>query len=171
VNFFFHGLDSSHESSKYKALQAPKACINMDFSQPDQMVDIVLDCTRPDDIFVGHSFGALWALAAAGASSGKCLLINPSFRPDRYFGPDAPLHLKARYEAMYQGAFKFASGVHGVALIELGDEIIDQRPNIELLTKYMDVEVYDKGHHRFQRVHLLPKFVNELRNSFAERSD
>lgn len=169
VNFFFHGLDSSHESSKYKALPAPKMCIDMDFSAPDDMVQTVLDVSRPDDIFVGHSFGALWALCAAGTSAGKCLLINPSLRPDRFFGERANAVLRERYERMYEGAMNFISTVHGIALIELGDEIVDQRPNIELLSKYMDVEVFDKGHHRFQRVHLIPKFVSSLRYSFAEK--
>ncbi len=167
ANFFFHGLDSSHESSKYKALPAPKMCIDMDFSAPDEMIDLVLDVSRPDDIFVGHSFGALWALCAAGA--GKCILINPSFRPDRYFGEGADKVLRHRYEAMYDGAFKFASRVQGIALIELGDEVVDQRPNIELLSKYMDVEVFDGGHHRFKRVHIIPKYVSSLRYSYVEK--
>lgn len=169
VNFFFHGLDSSHRSTKYAAIPAPKCCIDMDFSKPDEMIDLVLDSIQPNDIFIGHSFGALWALAAAGETTGKCLLINPSFRPIRFSDPHGNLELNARYASMYDGAMKYSKRVTAITLIEDGDEIVDQRPNIELCSKFSDAEVFPGGYHRFSRVDLIPSFISRLRYSFAEK--
>ena len=79
---FFHGLDSSRESTKFHAIDADhKYCIDVDYRNLNyatvaEFYNEMIEKIHPD-ILVGHSLGGYWALKMSQQHQIPC---NPCSR-------------------------------------------------------------------------------------------
>lgn len=171
---FFPGLDSGPGSTKFTALSEPRVCIEIDYQGMTsnslefilRAVDDAASQSSDEVVLVGHSAGALIALYVAGMRSLPVVLINPSFHPSRYCDSGIYDHIRERaFRTMVLG------GQCGIALIELGDQVVDQLYNATFLAKYLHVMIWPDGNHRFTRLSEIQRCCNMLINTPIDRSD
>ncbi|MGE8623085.1 YqiA/YcfP family alpha/beta fold hydrolase [Acinetobacter schindleri] len=148
---FFHGLDSSRESTKFHAIDADhKYCIDVDYRNLNyatvaEFYNEIIEKIHPD-ILVGHSLGGYWALKMSQQHQIPCVIANPSLAP--YFRDD--------YPAICDNDLQH--DIPQLAYIELGDEILDMHAVQSQLEDYMQVEAVPGGHHRLET----PERINPL---------
>lgn len=138
---FFHGLDSSRESSKFDVIHSEyKYCVNVDYRQLNfhTVMDFyhkTIEKIQPK-LIVGHSLGGYWALKMSALHKIPTVVANPSLAPK--FRDDYPAinDHDLDHDTMQ------------MAYLELGDEILDMYAVQQQLEPYMLVESIDGGHHR-----------------------
>ena len=148
---FFHGLDSSKESTKFHAIDsAKKYCIdvdyrNLNYSTVAEFYQNALATIKPD-LLIGHCLGGYWALKMSLQHRIPCIVANPTLTPD----------FRTDYPAITE--FDLEHDIPQIAYIELGDEVLDMYATTAFLEPYMQVEAVEGGHHRLAA----PERVNQL---------
>ncbi|MDY6467106.1 YqiA/YcfP family alpha/beta fold hydrolase [Acinetobacter faecalis] len=156
---FFHGLDSSRDSTKFHAIDAPKKyCINVDyrnlnFETVAQFYHDIIEKINPH-IIVGHSLGGYWALLMSFKHQIPCVIANPNLTPN--FRDDyPPISDKILDHDIQQMAY-----------LELGDEILDMHGTKEFLENYMQIQSIEGGHHRLEHPERINDLILEIEKSF-----
>jgi uncharacterized protein len=153
---FFHGLDSTRESTKFHAIDAEqKFCINVDyrnlsFQAATDFFNEIIEKIKPE-ILVGHCVGGYWALKMSISHCLPCIVANPNLSPN--FRDDYPIVSHADLD----------HDIPQLAYIELGDEVLNMHATQEQLENYMQVETYHGGHHGLEK----PENLNELIHQIA----
>lgn len=148
---FFHGLDSSKESTNFQAIDADhKFCIDVDYRNLNYgtvhaFYQESIEKIKPD-ILVGHSLGAYWALKMSQQFNLPTVIANPSLSPN--FRDDYP---PIEDHELNHDILQFA-------YLELGDEILDMHSICNCLESYMQVQTLAGGHHRLAE----PENINNL---------
>ncbi|WP_269913488.1 YqiA/YcfP family alpha/beta fold hydrolase [Acinetobacter sp. HY1485] len=156
---FFHGLDSSKESTKFHAIHhAHKFCIDMDYRNlnyetVNQLYQEMVKKIKPN-LLVGHSLGGYWALKMSLLFKLPAIVANPSLNPmltdypelsDQFFNHDIPQF----------------------AYLELADELVDMQAVQQRLERFMFVQTYDGGYHRLQYPEHLNNLIQDVKNRLA----
>lgn len=156
---FFHGLDSSRDSTKFHALDAQqKYCINVDyrnlnFETVSQFYHDIVEKIKPN-IIVGHSLGGYWALLMSFQHQIPCVIANPSLRPN--FRDDYPPITDADLN----------HDIQQMAYLELGDETLDMHATKEFLENYMQIQSIAGGHHRLDHPEKMNDLIVEIEKTF-----
>lgn len=170
IIIFIHGLNSSCETDKYQAIKAKnKICTTVDHSKPLEvektLVSMIEENKGKNIILVGHSIGGFWARKMAKDFNLKALLLNPSFEISEQgridIGPAA-----TKYYADNLHKFTPTKGVL-FAVLELGDERVDQEKNATNLSSECRVLELPGGFHRFSRTSSIDNYIKTLRNNFT----
>ena len=152
---FFHGLDSSKESTKFQAIDAiEKICIhvdyrNLNYSTVARFYCDIIEKIKPE-ILVGHCLGGYWALKMSKQFKLPCVIANPNLNPD--FRSDYPAIAEQDLD----------HDILQYAYIELGDEILDMHATADQLEAYMQVEAVSGGHHRLAQPENINIFTHEI---------
>lgn len=152
---FFHGLDSSKESTKFQAIDAiQKICINVDYrnlnySTVESFYQDMIEKIKPQ-ILVGHSLGGYWALKMSKHFGLPTVIANPSLYPD--FREDYPAISEQDLD----------HDILQYAYIELGDEVLDMHAIADQLESFMQVEAVSGGHHRLAEPENINKFIQQI---------
>ena len=156
---FFHGLDSSRDSTKFHAINAQeKYCINVDyrnlnFETVAQFYHDIIEKINPN-IIVGHSLGGYWALLMSLKYQIPCVVANPSLQPN--FRDDYPAISDTDLN----------HDIQQMAYLELGDEILDMHGTKEFLENYMQIQSIEGGHHRLEYPEKINDLILEIEKSF-----
>ena len=149
---FFHGYQSSKQSTKYTAITYDKDCLEVDHDHSpidiyEQYVKWIDQYLHEDIILVGHSLGGYWARIFAKTYNLKALLINPCLYPEILFN-------KIQYSAIRNEVIQCSCPL--MYLIELGDEVLQfKKFNIDQMQKEGEVISWEDGNHKFTRTHLI----------------
>ena len=156
---FFHGLDSSRDSTKFHAIQASeKYCINVDyrnlsFETVAQFYHDIIEKIKPN-IIVGHSLGGYWALLMSFKYQIPCVIANPSLSPN--FRDD--------YPPISDNILNH--DIQQMAYIELGDEVLNMHTTKEFLENYIHIQSIEGGHHRLEQPEKINDLILEIEKSF-----
>ena len=156
---FLHGLDSSKDSTKFAAIEAPKKyCIdvdyrNLNYATVQQFYRESISTIQPD-LLIGHSLGGYWALKMSLEHRIPAIIANPSLHPD--FRTDYPCITDVDLD----------HDIPQMAYLELGDEILDMHQAIELLDPYMQISVVQGGHHRLAQPQNLNLMIDDMLKTF-----
>ena len=148
---YFHGLDSSRESTKFHSIKADqKICINVDyrhlsFQNVADFYDNIIQTFIPD-IIVGHCIGGYWALKMSQIHQMPCVIANPNLCPD----------FRSDYPAISDQDLNHDIPQFGY--LELGDELLNMYEIKEQLENYMPLSTINSGHHQLQ----FPENINLL---------
>jgi uncharacterized protein len=148
---FFHGLDSSKESTKFYAIDSDhKFCVTVDyralsFQSVYGFYQDLIETLKPT-LMIGHSLGGYWALKMSLWSKIPAIIANPSLSPS--FRDDYPAICEEDLE----------HDILQLAYLELDDEILDMHAVQAQLEPYMQVAAVAGGHHRLAR----PENINVL---------
>lgn len=172
---FVHGLKSGKSSTKYEALaEFDRDCIEFDYprSCPFEVSGALFDHALTTDVkvIVGHSLGGGLALSLSAKLQIPCVVVNPSFHAMTV----ANGFTRESYNEWQKVIWYFNQGRQypfGIGLIELGDEIVDQKRNLSTLANYLDLMVWHGGYHRFSRLQKLKDSVSYLLNTPLSRTD
>lgn len=156
---FFHGLDSSRDSTKFHAIQASeKYCINVDyrnlsFATVAQFYHDIIEKIKPN-IIVGHSLGGYWALLMSFKYQIPCVIANPSLNPN----------FREDYPPISDNILNH--DIQQMAYIELGDEVLDMHATKEFLENYIQIQSIEGGHHRLEQPEKINDLILEIEKSF-----
>lgn len=152
---FFHGLNSSKESTKFHALQTQsKYCMNVDYNNlsyktVSHLYQEMIETIKPQ-ILVGHSLGGYWALRMSNLHKIPCVIANPSLWPQ--FRADYPKISDEELE----------HDIPQMAYLELGDEILDMHGTKAFLENYMYLHCIEQGNHRLKHPENLNLLIANL---------
>ena len=156
---FFHGLDSSKESTIFHAIDSNKKyCVdvnyrNLSYLTVEEFYHNALSAIKPD-LLIGHSLGGYWALKMSLQHRIPCIVANPSLAPD--FREDYPAISEQDLE----------HDIPQIAYIELGDEVLDMYATTSFLEPYMQVEAIEGGHHRLAAPERLNALIAYMEQTF-----
>ena len=156
---FFHGLDSSRDSTKFHAINSEqKYCINVDyrnlsFETVAQFYHDIIEKIKPN-IIVGHSLGGYWALLMSFKYQIPCVIANPSLSPN--FRDD--------YPPISDNILNH--DIQQMAYIELGDEVLNMHTTKEFLENYIQIQSIEGGHHRLEQPEKINDLILEIEKSF-----
>lgn len=158
---FFHGLDSSAETSKFTVIKNEnKVSFTVDyrklsFHEVGLLYDKFIKMFNPD-ILVGHSLGGYWALKKSHDHKIPSLSINPTLDPRNIFSDYIDLK-----------TLDFNDDVKRAFHLELQDEVI----NMYEVESWLDdnagranIHSYnsEKGHHRVHFLEEINYALDEL---------
>lgn len=156
---FFHGLDSSRESTKFHAIESnSKFCINVDyrnlsFGSVTDFYFNIIEKLKPD-ILVGHCVGAYWALKMSLAYKIPCVIANPNLFPN----------FREDYPAITDDDLNH--DIPQFAYLELGDEILNMHEIKEYLENYMPITSVHEGHHQLQHPTNINTLIHEIEEAY-----
>lgn len=159
---YFHGLDSSRESTKFHAIHADqKICINVDYRllSFQGVTDFYLNIiqTFMPDIIVGHCIGAYWALKMSYIHQIPCVIANPNLYPD----------FRSDYPAISDQDLNHDIPQFGY--LELGDELLNMHEIKEHLENFMPLTTIDTGHHQLQYPENINPLILQIEQSFLHK--
>lgn len=152
---FFHGLDSSKESSKFHAIESNhKYCVTVDyrelsFKSVDAFYQELIRTLKPD-LIIGHSLGGYWALKMSVWSKIPAIVANPILSP--CFREDYPAITEQDLE----------HDILQLAYLELDDEVLDMHAVQAQLEPYMQVAAVAGGNHRLTRPENLNVLIEQM---------
>lgn len=142
---FFHGLDSSGETTKFTCIENQNKVSQTveyrgkHYDEINAYYNKRISETNPK-LLVGHSMGGYWALIKSYEFGIPCVIVNPQLFPDYDFLPGYP-----------EVTTDQIAGADITAYIEDGDEIIQVPRTISAL-ECKKLHVYIGGHHRVERL-------------------
>lgn len=159
---FFHGLDSSRESTKFHALDSKnKFCINVDYRNLSfkGVTDFYLNIIEKlmPDILVGHCIGGYWALKMSHIFNIPCVIANPNLFPN----------FRADYPAIAD--IDLNHDIPQFAYLELGDEILNMHEIKEHLENYMPITSVNEGHHQLQHPENMNPLIHQIEKSYFQK--
>ena len=158
---FLHGLDSSRESTKFHAIDAKnKFCIdidyrNLNYQTVENLYSEIIGKIKPE-LLIGHSLGAYWALKMSHLHRIPTIIANPSLYPN------------FRDDYLQINDLDLENDIPQIAYIELGDEILDMYATSTLLEQFMQVDVYEGGHHRLAHPENLNPLIEYMQQTFLQ---
>ncbi len=157
---FFHGLDSSKESTKFDAIQShQKYCIDVDYRNLNYdtvyaLYQNMIDKIKPD-LLVGHGVGGYWALKMSLHYQLPAIVANPSLSPK--FRHDYPAIQESDLE----------HDIPQFAYLELADEALDMHQTQSFLERFMIVHTYAGGYHRLEYPEHLNLLIQHFENTLC----
>ena len=153
---FFHGLDSSNETTKYTCIsREPKTCQTVNYRENfNEIFDIyealILEKMReyPRVVLAGHSLGGWFANHFAHKYNLRALLIAPCIYPSEVLADRIP------DVADMKLSFPTSSTEMVRVMVEVDDECLDvavARRTLVNLPDSWEVEYFERGHHRIAR--------------------
>lgn len=164
---FFHGLDSSDQTSKYTCIdRRPKHCQTVDYRQGFEQVFTLYEQliqekmqAYPRVVLVGHSLGGWFANHFAYKFGLRALLITPCINPSEVLADRIPV------AGTMDLPFPTTTPEKTHVFIEVDDERLDvetARKTLVNLPKSWEVQYFEGGHHRIARKDDIWLSVNEL---------
>ena len=163
---FFHGLDSSNETSKYTCItREPKYCQTVNYRDNFAEVFEIYDALirekitqYPRVVLAGHSLGGWFANHFAHQYNLRALLIAPCIYPSEVLADRIP-NISDR-----KLSFPTSNTEMMRVMVEVDDESLDvavARRTLVNLPESWEVDYFDGGHHRIARssdiwYHLVP---------------
>ncbi|MEB3767694.1 YqiA/YcfP family alpha/beta fold hydrolase [Acinetobacter sp. MD2] len=152
---FFHGLDSSKESTKFHAIQSrQKYCIDVDYRNLNYdtvyaFYQNMIETIKPN-LLIGHGVGGYWALKMSLTYELAAIVANPSLAPK----------FRLDYPAIQDSDLEH--DIPQFAYLELADEVLDMHKTQAILERFMIVHTYAGGYHRLEH----PEHINSLIQHF-----
>ena len=153
---FFHGLDSSNETSKYTCIsREPKYCQTVNYRENFQQVFETYEAliqqkmqAYPRLVLAGHSLGGWFANYFAHKYHLRALLIAPCIYPSEVLADCIPI------VAAMKLSFPTSNTEMMRVMVEVDDESLDvavARRTLVNLPESWGVEYFERGHHRIAR--------------------
>ena len=153
---FFHGLDSSCETSKYTCIKRdPKYCQTVNYRKNFAEVFEVYDALiqekmrqYPRVVLAGHSLGAWFANHFAHQYHLRALLIAPCIYPSDVLANRIPALANRKL------SFPTSNTEMVRVMVEVDDECLDvavARRTLVNLPESWEVDYFERGHHRIAR--------------------
>ena len=153
---FFHGLDSSNETSKYTCItREPKTCQTVNYRDNFAGVFGIYDNLIQEKmkqysrvVLAGHSLGGWFANHFAHKYHLRALLIAPCIYPSEILADRIP------QVTDMQLSFPTSNAEDVRVMIEVDDEALDvsvARRTLVNLPESWEVEYFERGHHRIAR--------------------
>lgn len=153
---FFHGLDSSNETSKYTCIKRePKYCQTVNYRDDFEDIFKVYDTLiqekmreYPRVVLAGHSLGGWFANHFAHKYNLRALLIAPCIYPSEVLADRIP------EVANMKLSFPTSNTEMMRVMVEIDDESLDvavARRTLVNLPDSWKVEYFERGHHRIAR--------------------
>ncbi len=172
---FFHGFQSSSQSSKATSLKERLGDTNV--IAPDmspnplkvlaQVDQLVAEVTEFPLVFVGISLGGFWANYFAHKYDALCVIINPAITPSKLMKPRVgqTFHNHHTGEIIDEithsdvGVYKYLEDelaeLYNGALVHLflaaDDDHLDHREAIDTLRFFQNCRITQDGGHRFKK--------------------
>ncbi|MEH6667036.1 MAG: YqiA/YcfP family alpha/beta fold hydrolase [Psychrobacter sp.] len=153
---FFHGLDSSNETSKYTCItREPKYCQTVNyrdnFAEIFEIYDALIReriAQYPRVVLAGHSLGGWFANHFAHKFNLRALLIAPCIYPNEVLADSIPdvVDMKLSFPTTNTEMVR--------VMVEVDDESLDvavARRTLVNLPDSWDVDYFAGGHHRIAR--------------------
>lgn len=178
---FVHGFMSGAQSSKWLHLQTltDRYTVNLfevDYraEPPDWVLDRLIERVRRLDdleaVVVAHSLGCFFTrLAQLRLRGFSSILLNPSFKPSStlFKGGERsmPAAFQAQYEQLEQEVGRRVGSRDGpeTVLIELGDEVVDQRAQLHFFEQSA-LMTLEGGGHSFEAFDVLNQHIERCIN-------
>ena len=155
---YFHGWKSNYQSDKIKSLSEKYDVVAPSIpSEYHEALATIIRCIEEhrEDwdrmILVGTSLGGYWANLISNLYGLPAILINPSCIPSDTIGVDYP-NLSATNVSPK------------IVLLARDDDVIDPTIADTMLREYSQIVWFDEGGHRFNRVDIISKYIDELFN-------
>ena len=153
---FFHGLDSSNETSKYTCItREPKYCQTVNYLESFAEIFEIYDALirekmtqYPRVVLAGHSLGGWFANHFAHKYNLRALLIAPCIYPSEVLADRIP------DVADMKLSFPTTNTEMVRVMVEVGDESLDvavARRTLVNLPDSWEVDYFEGGHHRIAR--------------------
>ncbi|KAF0569627.1 hypothetical protein FQV37_2654 [Psychrobacter nivimaris] len=153
---FFHGLDSSNETSKYTCItREPKYCQTVNYRESFAEIFEIYDALirekmtqYPRVVLAGHSLGGWFANHFAHKYNLRALLIAPCIYPSEVLADRIP------DVADMKLSFPTTNTEMVRVMVEVGDESLDvavARRTLVNLPDSWEVDYFEGGHHRIAR--------------------
>ncbi|MGE6439911.1 alpha/beta hydrolase [Psychrobacter sp. NPDC078370] len=153
---FFHGLDSSNETSKYTCItREPKYCQTVNYRDNFAEIFEIYDALIRDKIaqyprvvLAGHSLGGWFANHFAHKYNLRALLIAPCIYPNEVLADRIPVVADMKL------SFPTTNTEMVRVMVEVDDESLDvavARRTLVNLPDSWDVDYFAGGHHRIAR--------------------
>lgn len=164
---FFHGLDSSNQTSKYTCIERePKFCQTVDYRENFKAVfdiyeDLIEEKLReyPRVVLAGHSLGGWFANHFAHKYGLRALLIAPCINPSEVLTDRIPI------AGEMDLPFPTSNPEMTRVMVELADERLDVATAQKTLVNLPDsweVQYFEGGHHRIAREVEIWDAINDL---------
>ena len=153
---FFHGLDSSNETSKYTCItREPKYCQAVNYRESFAEIFAIYDALirekiaqYPRVVLAGHSLGGWFANHFAHKYNLRTLLIAPCIYPSEILADRIPdvVDMKLSFPTTNTEMVR--------VMVEVDDESLDvavARRTLVNLPDSWDVDYFAGGHHRIAR--------------------
>jgi len=153
---FFHGLDSSNETSKYTCIERkPKYCQTVNYRENFEGVFEIYEALiqekmkeYPRVVLAGHSLGGWFANHFAHKYNLQALLIAPCIYPSEALADRIPevANMKLSFPTSNTEAMR--------VMVEVDDERLDvavARRTLVNLPDSWEVDYFEGGHHRIAR--------------------
>ena len=153
---FFHGLDSSNETSKYTCItREPKYCQTVNYRDNFAEIFEIYDALIRDKIaqyprvvLAGHSLGGWFANHFAHKYNLRALLIAPCIYPNEVLADRIPdvVDMKLSFPTTNTEMVR--------VMVEVDDESLDvavARRTLVNLPECWEVDYFEGGHHRIAR--------------------
>lgn len=166
---FFHGLDSSDETSKFTCIKrTPKYCQTVnyreDFEGAFEIYDALIQEKMrqyPKVVLAGHSLGGWFANHFAHKYELRALLIAPCINPSVVLFNRAPI------AGVLDLPFPTSNDEMTKVMIEVDDERLDvavARQTLIDLPESWEVAYFEGGNHRIAREYEIGDYLNSLCN-------
>jgi len=153
---FFHGLDSSNETSKYTCItREPKYCQTVNYRENFAEIFEIYDALirekiaqYPRVVLAGHSLGGWFANHFAHKYNLRALLIAPCIYPSEVLADRIP------DVADMKLSFPTTNTEMVRVMVEVDDESLDvavARRTLVDLPESWEVDYFEGGHHRIAR--------------------
>ena len=153
---FFHGLDSSNETSKYTCItRKPKYCQTVNYRESFVEIFEIYDALirekiaqYPRVVLAGHSLGGWFANHFAHKYNLRALLIAPCIYPNEVLADRIPVVADMKL------SFPTTNTEMVRVMVEVDDESLDvavARRTLVNLPDSWDVDYFAGGHHRIAR--------------------
>ncbi|WP_420229196.1 alpha/beta hydrolase [Psychrobacter sp. ER1] len=153
---FFHGLDSSNETSKYTCItREPKYCQTVNYRESFAEIFEIYDALirekmiqYPRVVLAGHSLGGWFANHFAHKYNLRALLIAPCIYPNEVLADSIPdvVDMKLSFPTTNTEMVR--------VMVEVDDESLDMavaRRTLVNLPDSWNVDYFEGGHHRIAR--------------------
>lgn len=164
---FFHGLDSSNQTSKYTCIKRePKYCQTVDYRKDFKKIfsvyeQLIIEKMQeyPSVLLAGHSLGGWFANHFAHQFGLRALLIAPCLNPSEVLADRIPnvasidLNFPTTNLAMTQVMIEVADECLPVAVAE---------KTLVNLPESWQVDYFEGGQHRIARESEIQKRLNDL---------
>lgn len=153
---FFHGLDSSNETSKYTCIKRePKYCQTVNyrdnFEEAFEIYEALIQEKMkkyPRVVLAGHSLGGWFANHFAHKYNLRALLIAPCIYPSEVLADRIPevANMKLSFSTSNTEMMRI--------MVEVDDECLDvavARRTLVNLPESWEVDYFEQGHHRISR--------------------
>lgn len=164
---FFHGLDSSDQTSKYTCIKRePKYCQTVDYRNNFQDIFTVYESLisekmqeYPRVVLAGHSLGGWFANHFAHKFGLRALLIAPCLNPSEVLAD------RISNVASMDLNFPTTNPAMTKVMIEIGDECLPvavAQKTLVNLPESWQVDYFEGGHHRIARESEIQERLNDL---------